>query len=113
MVALSSTKAEYVALATASTEVVWTRNLLLGWKIEEPVTVYEDNQSCIHLLNKGTSKLKHIDVKFNFVRDLYTDGIINVIYVPSELQKADVLTKDLVLTRFKKLRSLLSLKYCQ
>jgi len=112
-VALSSTEAEYVALATASTEVVWTRNFLreLGWTIEDSTIVYEDNQSCIHLLSKYEhQRLKHIDVKFNFIRDLSNSGIINVVYVPSELQKADILTKGIVLAKFEKLRSLISLK---
>jgi len=112
-VALSSTEAEYVALATASTEVVWIRNFLreLGWKIEEPIIVYEDNQSCIHLLSKCEhQRLKHIDVKFNFIRDLCSNGIINVVYVPSELQKVDILTKGVVFAKFEKLRSLISLK---
>jgi len=63
----------------------------LGWAIEESTIVYEDNQSCIHLLSKCEhQRLKHTDVKFNFVRELC---IINVVYVPSELQKADILTK--------------------
>jgi len=69
-----------MALATASTEVVWTRNFLreLGWTIEKPTIVYEDNQFCIHLLSKCEhQRLKHIDVKFNFIRDLCNNDIIN------------------------------------
>lgn len=71
-VALSSTKAEYVALATASSELIWIKNLNdLGITDMVP-KIYEDNQSCIHLLARWEHKrLKHVDVKYNFVRDLY------------------------------------------
>ncbi|KAK9738940.1 Zinc knuckle [Popillia japonica] len=47
-IALSSTEAEYVALAMAATEFVWLKNLLKEFNIETGVvTIYEDNQSCI------------------------------------------------------------------
>ena len=112
-VALSSTEAEYVALATASTEAVWTRNLLkeLGWKLKDPVIMYEDNQACIHLLSKWEhQRLKHIDIKYNFIRDLSNDGVIRVLYVPSDLQKADLLTKGLTGMKFEKLRKSFNLQ---
>jgi hypothetical protein len=112
-VALSSTEAEYVALANASTETAWTRNLLLelGRKLEGPIVMYEDNQACIHLLSKWEhQRLKHIDIKYNFIRDLCNDGIVKVVYVPSERQKADLLTKGLSATKFEKLRNLFNLK---
>jgi len=44
----------HMALSNASFETVWTRNLLeeIGWRLEESVIIYEDNQTCIHLLSK-------------------------------------------------------------
>lgn len=62
-VALSSTEAEYVALASASMKLVWLKNLLadLGIKFSKPIVIYEDNQSVIHLLDKWEhGRLKHI-----------------------------------------------------
>jgi hypothetical protein len=106
-VALSSTEAEYVALASASTELIWLKRLLedFGVEFNEPIVVYEDNQSCIHLLKKWEHRrLKHVDVKYNFVRDLVNEGILNVTYIPSKEQKADILTKGLCLIQFVKLR---------
>ncbi|KMQ82162.1 retrovirus-related gag-pol polyprotein [Lasius niger] len=52
-VALSSTEAEYVALACAATELVWLRNLLRDFGVEfnDPTVMFEDNQSCIRLLD--------------------------------------------------------------
>jgi hypothetical protein len=70
MAALTSTEAEYVALASAVTEVLWMKGLLGDFQICDikPV-IYEDNQSCIALLSHWEHKrLKHVDVKYNFVR---------------------------------------------
>jgi hypothetical protein len=107
-VALSSTEAEYVALATATTELLWLINLAkdLSIDIQEPVVIYEDNQSCIHTLRKWEhQRLKHVDVKYNFLRDLYQEKKIDVRYIQSEDQKADILTKPLGMNQFDKLRA--------
>ena len=53
MVTLSSTEAEFIALAEASKEAVWLRRILEDFNqttIIEPTVLFEDNQSCIHLL---------------------------------------------------------------
>jgi hypothetical protein len=107
-VALSSTEAEYVALATTTTELLWLINLAkdLSIDIQEPVVIYEDNQSCIHTLRKWEhQRLKHVDVKYNFLRDLYQEKKIDVRYIQSEDQKADILTKPLGMNQFDKLRA--------
>lgn len=44
---------------------------------------------------------KHIDVKFHFIREKIKEGIIKVIYLPSEQQRADLFTKALPKERFK------------
>ena len=50
-VALSTAEAEYVALSCAAQEAMWLRqlfsNLLQDYKLSEPTTIYEDNQSAI------------------------------------------------------------------
>jgi hypothetical protein len=99
VVALSSTEAEYVALAVAAQEAVFLRSLLgeLGFQQNEPTEVSEDNQSCISLAkNPGNHKrTKHIDVKYHFLRDLVANRVIRLEYVPSEAMVADLLTKHL------------------
>lgn len=106
--ATSSTEAEYISLATASTELIWINNILkdLNVIINKPIEIFKDNQSCIYSLNKWDQKrLKHLDVKYYFVKDLYQKGVINVLYIPSSQQKADILTKGLTAEQFVKLRS--------
>lgn len=53
-ITLSSTEAEYVALATALTEAIWLKGLLEDFNVNSahPIAVYEDNQSVIHLLSR-------------------------------------------------------------
>ena len=48
-VALSTAEAEYIALSAAAQEALWMRQLLanLNVNFDEPVTIYEDNQSAI------------------------------------------------------------------
>lgn len=107
-IALSSTEAEYVALAGAAAEVLWLKGLLgdFGINCDDPIVTYEDNQSCIHLLSKWEHRrLKHIDVKYNFIRDLYYDKVLDVVYIPTTSQIVDILTKGLTGKQFVKLRS--------
>ena len=54
---LSSIEAEYIALAEALQEAVWTRRLLtdLVQDISEPTVTFEDNQNCIRLLQNEKS----------------------------------------------------------
>ncbi|KAH0813995.1 hypothetical protein GEV33_008796 [Tenebrio molitor] len=97
-VALSSTEAEYVALACAAAELVWLRNLLRDMHVtyEDSTIMFEDNQSCIHLLSKYEHRrMKHLDVKYHLIRDLAISKIIDVKYIPSNEQRADILTKGL------------------
>lgn len=103
-VAQSSTEAEYVSLGTAVMSLIWLRRLILelGGVIKGSVRIYEDNQSTIHCLKRWEEKrLRHVDTKYHIVKDMYKKGIIDVIYIPSSNQKADVLTKPLGGSKFK------------
>lgn len=113
-VALSSTEAELAALCTAVSHVVWMRRLLddLGRSIEEATPVFEDNQSTIRIAenSKDYSRLKHVDTKFHFVRDLVQQGVIDIQFIQSSDQEADIMTKGLPVTAFRKLCSKLGLE---
>lgn len=116
-VSLSSTEAELVALCVAACHGQWLRRVLrdLGWKLDEPVLFYEDNQSTIKIVSnpKDSGRLKHIDVKYFYVRELIEDKSIKVNYLPSTQQQADILTKSLPAPAFKKLRTSIGVEDCR
>ena len=66
------------------------------------VVVYDDNEGAIKLAtNKHSSRrTKHIDVKHHLVRDACDAGKVRVVYVRSEDQHADLLTKPLDARKF-------------
>jgi hypothetical protein len=98
-VALSSAEAEYMAVSDAAKEAVWISGLLaeIGLGQSGPVTIFEDNQAAIQIANdpKDHTRTKHIDIRFHHIRERIALGQINLKYVKSSEQVADVLTKPL------------------
>jgi hypothetical protein len=98
-VALSSTEAEYIALSEAAREILWIRHFLaeLDIKYNEPTVIYEDNQGTIAFASnqRAIRRMKHIEVKFHFVRNLIETGIIQLEYKNTKDMIADLLTKSL------------------
>ena len=104
-VALSTMKAEYMALTEATKELIWIRTLLaeLGYlnhstaSTTKPTELYSDNQSAIALAKNPVShaRAKHIDIRHHFVRDAIQNKIVWVEYIPTEEMTADSLTKAL------------------
>ena len=112
MVTLSSTEAEYNALTEAAQEAIWMTRVLQDLNQNtDTVVIYEDNQSCIHLLqNSNSFRTKHIDTKYHFVRDLVKAQTISVVYCPSADMIADLLTKPLEAVRMNKLTTAMGLE---
>ena len=98
-VAMSSAEAEYIALSEASKEALYLMKMVQDMHLELklPIVIYEDNQSCIALVKRGTNgpKSKHIRRRYHFVRELVKEGLLEVIYKPTEEMIADALTKSL------------------
>lgn len=100
-VALSSTEAEYIALTEASKEVVYLRNFLKEIDVltqnSNPTDIYNDNQGAQKLIVNPIyhSRTKHIDIRYHFIRNIYDQGELNVLYCPTEEMSADILTKPL------------------
>ena len=71
--------------------------------------MFEDSSGAV-LLSRGakiTPRTKHIDVNFHHVRSLVAEGVVDVTYIKTELQRADILTKGLGAVKFLKNRLLL------
>lgn len=96
-VSLSTTEAEFVSLCEAVAMLCWVRKLLLDLDLNIGcVTMYEDNQSTIKAVsNYDKGRLKHIDIKYQFIKEKVTQNLVNIVYLNTENQLADMLTKPL------------------
>lgn len=113
VVALSSTEAEYVAVSVAVCEAIWIKGVLQDLQVDQttPITLYEDNQSCIKMAqNQETKRCKHIDVKHHHIRDKIETGEVDLKYIPTQDQKADLMTKPLAAPQFEKLIELIGMQ---
>jgi hypothetical protein len=109
-VALSTTESEYIALAEASKQGQWIRALLkelqrlqyLSDTLGTPI--FSDNQACIALAKDPVahSRTKHIDVRYHYIRQLVTFNKATVSYLSTVDMIADILTKPLAVTAFKR-----------
>ena len=112
-IALNSAEAEYVAACEIGKEVVWLRKLLtyLFEKSLGPTVINCDNQSCIKMSGDPMfhSRMKHINNKFHFIRNLVQGGIVKLEYVSTDEQVIDILTKALPNKKFEYLRNMLGL----
>ena len=106
---LSTTEAEYIAQSETSKEVVWTRRLLMDLNIihDGPTPLPCDNHSAIRLVKNPEfrRRSKHIDVRYHFIREQQEGQVINIDFVPSADQLADLFTKPLPNPRFHDLRT--------
>jgi hypothetical protein len=98
-VAMSFAEAEYMTASHASCEAIWLCKLLVGiFGVQMRLTmIYCDNQSCIKLSENPVfhDKSQHIEIRYHFIRDYVQRGAIELQYISTEDQVADILTKAL------------------
>jgi len=115
LIALSSTELEYIAASEAVREALFLKNLFSEFRvnINVPVPVFEDNQSDINLVKNfdNNKRIKHVEIKFMFVKDEVEKNNIKLIFIRSADQLADIFTKALGRVLFERHRSKLGLTY--
>ena len=98
-VALSTMEAEYMAVAAATHEAIWLRQLVSELRINTigPTPIHVDNRAAIKLTkdSKFHTRAKHIDIKHHYVRDMIKDRDIVIVSCASKENLADVFTKSL------------------
>ncbi|KAL5799508.1 hypothetical protein ACOSQ4_032392 [Xanthoceras sorbifolium] len=113
VVSKSSTEAEYRAMASTTTEIVWLRWLLadMGVHLSHPTPMFCDNQSSIQIAHNSVfhERTKHIEIDCHFTRHHLKHGTITLPFVPSSLQLADFFTKSHTISRFRFLVGKLSM----
>ncbi|GKB04089.1 retrovirus-related pol polyprotein from transposon TNT 1-94 [Tanacetum coccineum] len=105
-VAMSSTEAEYIAVAGCCANILWMKSQLTDYDIiYEKVPIFCDNTSAIAISNNPVlhSRTKHIDIRYHFIRDHILKGDIELHFIPTQYQLADIFTNPLDEPTFKRL----------
>ncbi|XP_073392467.1 secreted RxLR effector protein 161-like [Physcomitrium patens] len=99
--ALSSIETEYMAMATAASELDWLRQLLHDLHQTEtlkyPTEIHCDNQSALALVDttKFHSRTKHIAIRYHFIRQLANLQKFKLRHCSTHHMRADLFTKSL------------------
>nr|GEV67273.1 retrovirus-related Pol polyprotein from transposon TNT 1-94 [Tanacetum cinerariifolium] len=101
--AMSSAEAEYVALSACCAQVMWMRTQLKDYGFSyNKIRLYCDSQSAIEISCNPVqhSRTKHIHTRYHFIKEQVKNGIIELYFVRTEYQLADMCTKALLEDRF-------------
>nr|GEV13113.1 copia protein [Tanacetum cinerariifolium] len=96
--AISNTKAKYIALSGYCAQILWMRSQLTDYGLGfNKIPMYYDNKIAIALCcnNVQHSKSKHIDIKYHFIKENVENGVIELYFVNTKYQLADLFTKAL------------------
>nr|GEZ48504.1 retrovirus-related Pol polyprotein from transposon TNT 1-94 [Tanacetum cinerariifolium] len=96
--AISSAKAEYITLSSCCAQILWMRSQLSDYGLGfNKIPMYCDNKSAIALCcnNVQHSCSKHIDIRYHFIKEQVENGVIELYFVNTEYQLADLFTKAL------------------
>ncbi|GJX79493.1 hypothetical protein Tco_0327642 [Tanacetum coccineum] len=102
--AMSSAEAEYVALSVSCAQVMWMRTQLQDYGFNyNKIPLYCDSQSAIAISCNPVqhSRTKHIHTWYHFIKEQVKNGIIELYFVRTEYQLADMFMKALPKDRFK------------
>jgi hypothetical protein len=106
-VALSTAEAEYIAAGHCCAQLLWMRQTLrdYGYKLTK-VPLLCDNESAIRMADNPVehSRTKHIAIRYHFLRDHQQKRDIEISYINTKDQLADIFTKPLDEQTFNKLR---------
>ncbi|GJY29413.1 retrovirus-related pol polyprotein from transposon TNT 1-94 [Tanacetum coccineum] len=97
-VTILSTEAEYIALSGCCAQIIWMRSQLTDYSFQfNKIPMYCDNKSVIALCcnNVQHSRAKCINVFYHFIKEQVKNGIMELYFVRTEYQLADIFTKPL------------------
>ncbi|KAJ9552678.1 hypothetical protein OSB04_016723 [Centaurea solstitialis] len=113
-ISTSTAESEYVAAASCCSQVLWMQSQLRDYGLEyKKIPIYCDSKSAIAISANPVqqSKTKHIDIRYHFLKDNVEKENIELYFVNTEYQLADLFTKALDEKRFKFLISRLGGAY--
>ncbi|XP_031091110.1 secreted RxLR effector protein 161-like [Ipomoea triloba] len=111
-ISLSTAEAEYIVAGSSCAQLLWMKQMLEDYGIEQQViTLYCNNSSAISITKNPVlhSRTKYIDIRHHFIRELVEDNVVCLEHVSTGNQIADILTKALDGNKFEELRHKLGL----
>nr|GEW75518.1 hypothetical protein [Tanacetum cinerariifolium] len=101
---MSFAEAEYVSLSACCAQVLWMRTQLTDYGFYfDKIPMYCDLKASIAISCNPVqhSRTKHINVRYHFIKEKVEKGIVELFFVRTEYQLADMFTKALPEERFK------------
>nr|GEY19954.1 copia protein [Tanacetum cinerariifolium] len=101
--ALSTAEAEYVSLSACCAQVLWMRTQLTDYGFHfDKIPIYYDSKSAIAISCNPVqhSRTKHIAIRYHFIKEHVEKGTIEIYFVKTDYQLADIFTKALPADRF-------------
>ena len=108
----SSTESEYRAMSECAKEVLWLCQLLKYFDVpHRPFPIKGDNRGALDAVNTHsvTPHTKHIELHVHFIREKVQSGELVFLHVPGTLNPADIFTKALGSSLFRKFRGMLQI----
>ncbi|GKB06602.1 hypothetical protein Tco_0834835, partial [Tanacetum coccineum] len=112
-IAISTIEAEYIAMSGCCAQILWMRLQLSDYDFAfNKIPLYCDNRSAIALCynNVQHSRSKNIDTRHHFIREQVEKGVVELYFVATDYQLADIFTKALPRERFEFLLPRLGMK---
>ncbi|GJS23266.1 retrovirus-related pol polyprotein from transposon TNT 1-94 [Tanacetum coccineum] len=101
---MSSAEAKYMSLSLCCAQVLWLGTQLTDYGFHfDKIPMYCDSKAAIAISCNPVqhSRTKHIDVRYHFIKEQVEKGIVELFFVGTEYQLADLFTKALSEDRFK------------
>ncbi|GKE61997.1 hypothetical protein Tco_1512364 [Tanacetum coccineum] len=101
--AILTTEAEYISMFGCYAQILWMRSQLTDYKFDfNKIPLYSDSQSVIALSCNIVqhSRMKHIVVRYYFFKEQVKNEVVELYFVKTDYQLADIFTKSLAKERF-------------
>ncbi|KAK8942669.1 hypothetical protein KSP39_PZI009511 [Platanthera zijinensis] len=102
-VVISTAESEYISAGSCCAQLLWIKNQFEDYNMKfQNIPLFCDSSSAIAIANNPVShsRTKHIELRYHFIREHVENGDIDLQYVSTDRQVADIFTKPLDESKF-------------